>query len=152
MKINHKFSIVLLLFSACLTSHTYAQSDHDYLLRHVEEVSRDYFYIHLDESTSDLVLSGMVGGEHQTHYRLLGFLGDHFQVNIESISGVTYSTIDGEGLVFQENNDGTEIRVIWDSVWIDIAVSASSFTSDFVVTIKKIDYRSEDATVKVGNQ
>lgn len=117
----------------------YGQSEQNYLLRHVEDVSRDYFYIHLNEQNSDLKLSGMVGGEHQIHYRILGFLGDQFQVSLESIDGITYVTVDAEGLVLNDNEDSTDIKVMWDTVWIDIAVSASSFTSDFILTIKKID-------------
>ncbi len=138
MKINHTFSIVLLLFSTCFTSHTYAQSDHDYLLRHVEEVSRDYFYIHLDDKLDALQLTGVVGGEHQTHYRILGFSGDYFHVEVESINGVAYVSIDGEGVERQETNGGSEIKVIWDGVWIDIAVSASTFSSEFVLNIKRV--------------
>lgn len=138
MKINHKFSIVLLFFSACFTSHTYAQSDHDYLLRHVEEVSRDYFYIHLDDKTTVLQLTGIVGGEHQTHYRILGFTNDYFHIDVESIDGVAYVSVGSEGVEWQDTNGGSEIKVVRDGVWIDIAVSASTFTSAFVLNINKI--------------
>ncbi|MFC1233638.1 hypothetical protein [Vibrio sp. F74] len=138
MKINHTFSIVLLLFSACFTSHTYALSDHDYLLRHVEEVSRDYFYIHLDDKTNELQMTGIVGGEHQTHYRILGFSGDYFHIEVESVDGVAYVSIDGEGVERQDNDGASEIKVIWDGVWIDIAVSASTFSSGYVLNIERV--------------
>ena len=113
-----------------------------YLLKHVEDVSRDFYYIQLKDSPDRLKICGIVGGEHITHYRILGFTNEHFQINTQSVDGIAYTSITGNGIQVVGDDTGTHTDVLVESdgvTWVDIKVSASfeSFTSGYQITIIK---------------
>lgn len=114
----------------------------EYLLQHVEETSRDFYYIQLSDSPDELNICGFVGGEHETHYRILGFASEHFAIASESLDGVADSSISGRGVRVVGSDSGGYRDVLvtsGDSAWVDIAVSAAfdSFTSGYRITISK---------------
>ncbi|PJC87468.1 hypothetical protein CSW98_06125 [Vibrio sp. HA2012] len=120
----------------------------EYLLKHVEDVSRDYFYIQIKDQREGVTLQGFVGGEHQTHYRLLGFAGDHYHVVIEESDGKASASVDGDGLTVSGDDYVMDIGVTGETVWIDIAVSSVTFTSNYMISIEKI----QDITPVIYNK
>lgn len=107
-------------------------------IKHVEKTSRDFFYLNLQDSVEPVEIEGFVGGEHINHYRVLGFAEDAFVIEVKSNSGQAYSSIHGEGIETADIDGKTAVAVTNDGIWIDIAVSASTFTSRYIITINRV--------------
>lgn len=79
----------VVLFTGCVPSH---------VLHHHDDVSRDYTYITFSRNRSPYRLESQIGGEHVSSFRVLGFEGDIYQVEIDSRVGDVDCYISGEGI------------------------------------------------------
>lgn len=77
--------LYLLLGLIFISAPTQGASNH--LIKHIESLSRDYFYIDFSRDTTTYKQQSVVGGEHETHYFLLGFEADTFIIKIHSTNG-----------------------------------------------------------------
>lgn len=142
MKFNVRWSLIFSSLSLLFTQPALSiepEGLDDVLIRHIESVSRDFYYIQLNKDQSPLVVPGFVGGEHQFHYRLLGFEGERFRITLKTLDGETYYGIEGEGVELSELDDKTEVKINSEVTWIDISTSAGTFTSKYTLTIEKLN-------------
>lgn len=148
MNCTHRFSpflfLLLLLLPIAVLS-TPAYSAHGPLLRHVEGLSRDYFYIDLNRGDSTYQQQSIVGGEHENHYLILGFTGDRFKVDIQSDDGnVGYIARDDSYVIEseiwseEEQRMSITVKVIEQQTWIDVALSAHPF-ADYQLNVSRLD-------------
>lgn len=136
MHLLFKSIATLLVAATCFTSAAF--SSERFEIHHSEATSRDFFYFHIPPTNGTLSLEGFVGGEHINHYRILAFSQQRFTVSVTSLSGETYFSIDSEAIEVTQNDTGYDIQANADGIWIDIAISASTFTSKYVLDVKRV--------------
>ncbi|MGF1757143.1 hypothetical protein L4D76_04155 [Photobacterium sagamiensis] len=131
-----KKTLCIALGYACLASHAYSSDDQ--VLRHIKEVSRDYYYIHIDKPAEPFQIQDIVGGEHENQYHILGFWGERFSIAIESTEGKAGYSLRGEGFNIIRTDAGDKVEVNDTHLWITIAVSAHPY-AQYILTVKKHD-------------
>jgi hypothetical protein len=136
MHLLFKSIATLLLVVTCFTGTAF--SSERFEIHHSEATSRDYFYFHIPSANETLSLEGFVGGEHINHYRILAFSQQRFTVSVTSLSGEAYFSIDSEAIEVTHNGSAYDIQVNTDGIWIDVAISASTFTSEYVLDVKRV--------------
>ncbi|MGY5449384.1 hypothetical protein ACVFI8_00260 [Agarivorans sp. MS3-6] len=132
-----KFTVinVLLVALVSILANPVRAASHQ-LIRHIEGLSRDYYYLNIDQANQPFERTDIVGGEHENHYFILGFQGDQFVVSIESKDGEASYSLTGEGYLHQTLNSTSDnghqfstnaVVVDQQRTWIGIAVSAHPF-------------------------
>jgi hypothetical protein len=100
-----KLAVVNVLLTALVSIIASPESAaNNQLIRHIEGLSRDYYYLNIDQASQPFERTDIVGGEHENHYFILGFQGDQFVVSIESIDGEASYSLTGEGYRHQALN------------------------------------------------
>jgi len=115
-----------------------------YLLKHVEETSRDYFYIDVNQDAPSYEQQSMVGGEHETHYLLLGFAGDRFKIVITSEDKYVGYVVRDESYVIEskvwddeEQTATVIVRVNYQQTWVDVSLSAHP-VADYHIDVSRL--------------
>ncbi|MFT6984859.1 MAG: hypothetical protein ACJAT7_000660 [Psychromonas sp.] len=137
-----KYLSLLLVFLLTSTP-THSASNH--LLKHIEALSRDYFYIDFSRDTSHYKHQTEVGGEHETHYFLLGFEADTFIIKIHSTDrDVGYAPRDDSYNILTEHWDEVKqlkvitVKVIGQQAWVDVSFSAHPF-AQYSLEVERLD-------------
>jgi hypothetical protein len=135
--------IYLLLFSLFISVPVYSKPSH--LLKHIEMLSRDYFYIDFSRDDSKYEQRSAVGGEHGTHYYILGFERDIFSISIYSEDeNVGYVPKDNSYKILSEHWDDKKqvnmliIEVIGQQTWVDVSLSAHPF-AEYRIVIERLE-------------
>jgi len=115
-----------------------AAASESQILRHVEALSRDYYYVHIVDPAQPFRTQDIVGGEHENEYYILGFHGETFIIFIESIEGEAGYSLRGEGYDRQRGKLGDMITVKDTHTWISIGVSATPY-AEYNLTVKKYE-------------
>lgn len=108
------------------------------ILRHVEAVSRDYYYVNIEDSKSAFIEQGIVGGEHEKTYYILGLYNESYTVMMTSIEGEPGYSLYGEGITIQKGAKSDIVTVQDDHTWITVSVSAHPF-GEYKLTVHKND-------------
>ncbi|RTR38742.1 hypothetical protein EKG38_11270 [Shewanella canadensis] len=106
------------------------------VLRHIEALSRDNYYVDIDDPTVPFQARDIVGGEHENEYHILGFQGDTFIIVVQSIEGEAGYSLRGDGYDRQREELGDIVTVKDRHTWISIGVSAHPY-AEYILTVKK---------------
>ncbi len=140
MKLSYLFS---LLFSALFFSSVQSAE----LLHQEMQTSRDTSYISFHNNDSPFVFAGIVGGEHTSIYKLLGFAGQVYQITFISIEGDSSANIYGDGFakfkVRHKNSTLTQVDVIAEQVFVTIDISALTY-GEYKLIIEKKAHNSAE--------
>ena len=98
-------------------------------------LSRDFTYVELSRDTTPYVHQGLVGGEHSTYIKVLGFEGDCFTVEMQQ-KGDAGFTVFSEGGRVERDKSFYRVTVNAPSDLFTIKISALSY-GDYVLTITK---------------
>lgn len=131
---KHRFVPTAFLVGAfCLTTGCAG-----HVVRTHESVSRDTTWIQFTERESPFVVDGIVGGEHITRYRLLGFEGEQYRITghgenlymdiFPGNGGDTYGT---------DSDDTFVVKIIGLDALISVELSAHP-VSNYHLRIEKI--------------
>jgi len=131
---NKWFLIIFAMLFTGLT--TPVASSEKQILRHIEALSRDHYYVHIDDPQIPFQARSIVGGEHENEYRILGFQGDKYTIYIESIEGEAGYSLRGAGYERQRGELGDIVTVTDLHTWVSIGVSAHPY-AEYVLTVKK---------------
>lgn len=138
---------MLLLMTLGIPSISYATDSP--LLKHVEALSRDYFYLDFSRDNARYHHQSIVGGEHITHYLVLGFSGDRFKIELQSKNGdIGYLSRDDGYIVEERSWDENKqlstliVKVVAQDVWVDVSVSAHPF-ADYAIEVIKLEKLTE---------
>lgn len=137
MKINnlflHLFSVLLIMFSqAPLCADTQ-------ILRHIEALSRDYYYINIDDVNIPFIAQDIVGGEHEKVYHILGFRNETFVIVLQNIAAEAGYVLRGEGFNINRRPKGDLVTITDNHAWISIGVWAHPY-AEYKLTVKKHDF------------
>ncbi|WP_432452634.1 MULTISPECIES: hypothetical protein [unclassified Agarivorans] len=108
------------------------------LLRHVQGLSRDYYYLNIESPAQPFQVQDIVGGEHENQYFILGFAGDQFSIAIDSLEGDAGYSLGGEGYQAQQQAEGDHVLVEQPHTWIRIQVSAHPY-AEYRLRVKKYE-------------
>ncbi len=126
MKIEHKILFILsLVFFSC---HVNAE-----VLKHIEQLSRDHYYIHLKKPI--FTVDGLVGGEHENFYHILAFKGEAFTLSFHAKGAQPDWSVSGEGIVVRSKGGITAATSNLDGNWITVSVSAYPETTEYKIEI-----------------
>jgi hypothetical protein len=138
-----KYFCLLLIFTL-ISAPTQGATNH--LIRHIESVSRDYFYIDFSRDKTIYKQQSVVGGEHETHYYILGFEADVFNIKIHSTDGNVGHVPNDESynIVAQHWEEEAQItiftvKIIAQQTWIDISLSAHPF-AQYSIEIERVEH------------
>jgi hypothetical protein len=116
-----------------------AASDKLQILRHIEGLSRDFYYVNIADPDVPFKAQDIVGGEHENIYYLLAFADETFVIVLQSHEGeVAYSILD-EGVTINRRPKGDVVTVQDEHTWIRLAVSAHPFAK-YSLTVKKHEF------------
>lgn len=111
---------------------SYSQADP--LLKHSSALSRDYYYLRVDDKYRFYQISDKVGGEHENHYYILGFAGESFQIQIISETEEIAYLLPSSGYRIQSQALDSKsakmtyiVEVTAEWVWIDLRFSAHPY-------------------------
>ncbi|OLQ71675.1 hypothetical protein BIT28_12235 [Photobacterium proteolyticum] len=127
----------LTLISLMLVSRTMPVLASDsQILRHIEALSRDYYYVHIEKPARPFQVQDIVGGEHENKYHILGFKGDSFIISLESAEGEAGYSLYGDGFERVREKHGDRVTVQGSQTWISIGVSATPY-AEYILTVQK---------------
>lgn len=106
------------------------------ILRHIEALSRDYYYVDIKDPNIAFQTQDIVGGEHEKVYYILGFADETFFVVMQDIEGEVAYAVRGDGLRVNKRAKGEIVTVEDNHAWISIAVSAHPY-AEYKLTVKK---------------
>ena len=111
----------VLLFQGCTGSH---------ILNQREGLSRTWIYIDFSRNQHPYETESIVGGEHMTFYKVLGFENDEFTVTVETFKAIEARVdwgISGDGIRIESlpDQDGKEKKRV------TVDASEAIFTVDF---------------------
>lgn len=115
-----------------------AWSSEQQILRHIEALSRDYYYIDINDPNIPFQTQDIVGGEHETVYHILGFSNETFIIVMQSIEGSVNYALRGDGFDIKRRPDGDIVMVEEQHTWISIQVSAHPY-AEYKLTVKKYE-------------
>lgn len=131
---NKWFLIIFVVLFTGLTQPV-ASSERQ-VLRHIEALSRDHYYVHIDDPQMPFQARSIVGGEHENEYQILGFKGDTFLIVIQSLEGEAGYSLRGDGYERQRGELGDIVTVKDRHTWVSIGVSAHPY-AEYILTVKK---------------
>ncbi|VFQ47199.1 hypothetical protein [Desulfoluna butyratoxydans] len=104
-----------------------------------ESVSRDTTWIRVEEAKKPFVVSDIVGGEHITRYRILGFEGERYLITGRG-EGLYMSVDPGTSarLIPTRDDDTCIVEVLSLDALITIELSAHP-VSDYTLEIRRIE-------------
>lgn len=133
------------LIFTCLLLIAPVHSKSNHLLKHVEALSRDYFYINLSRDTVSYKHQTIVGGEHENHYFILGFEDDIFTIKLHSEEGNIGNVPqdDSHQIVAKHWDEEKQlkvftVKVIEQQTWIKVSLSAHPFAS-YSIEVEKFN-------------
>ncbi len=106
-----------------------------HLIHHWEETSRDYTYIDFSRDPSPYKFSGIVGGEHSTFVKVLGYHGDRFTVAMQQEGNATFNVY-GEGVTLRRTGEITQVTTVATDDLFTVEISAMTY-GDYLLTITK---------------
>lgn len=133
-KILKPLLVLLLLFSSFCC---FAQNQQ--ILRHIEGLSRDFYYINIDDTHVPYIAEDIVGGEHTNIYHILGFPDETFIIVMQSIKGEASYSIHGEGFTINRRPKGDVVTIKDSHTWIRLEVSAHPY-AEYSLKVKKHDF------------
>ncbi|EOD79357.1 hypothetical protein D515_01810 [Grimontia indica] len=95
------------------------------MIKHTESLSRDHFYIAIDEGEQTFTHKFQVGGEHINHYYIFGVMGERFAITVEEWEGRVDVYVDGEGIRHELDEYYVDKRY----TWLEVAVSAHPYAN-----------------------
>lgn len=117
----------------------------NHLIRHVESLSRDYFYIDFSRDKSIYKQQSIVGGEHETHYYILGFEADTFIIRIHSAGESVGHVPSDESykIVTQHWDEEAQatlftVKIIAQQTWVDVSLSAHPF-AQYSIEVERLE-------------
>ncbi|MCW8331722.1 hypothetical protein MD588_23255 [Photobacterium sp. SDRW27] len=120
---------------ACAPSH---------VIRHTEALSRDYTYIDFSRNPKPFQHQDIVGGEHESLFKVLGFQGERFSVVLKSIDGEIMYFVDGDQILIsnyfdsaEQKERGEEVEIIGQDSWFIISVYAHPY-AEYLLTVTKL--------------
>ncbi len=108
------------------------------ILRHIEDLSRDYYYVNIDDPNTPFNMQDIVGGEHENVYHILGFPGETFIIVLKSIEGEASYSLRGEGVNIKRRSKGDIVTVQDGHTWVRVGISAHPYAK-YKLTVKKHD-------------
>ncbi len=126
------FGVLFILFSLP------AFSANKQILRHIEALSRDYYYVNIEDPNTPFQTQDIVGGEHENVYHILGFPGETFIIVLQSIEGEASYSLRGEGVNINRRPKGDIVTVQDGHTWIRVGISAHP-DAEYKLTVKKHD-------------
>ncbi len=108
------------------------------ILRHIEGLSRDYYYVNIDDPNTPFNMQDIVGGEHENVYHILGFPGETFIIVLQSIEGEASYSLRGEGVNIKRRSKGDIVTVQDGHTWVRVGISAHPYAK-YKLTVKKHD-------------
>ncbi len=106
-----------------------------HLIHHWQETSRDYTYIDFSRNPSPYKFSGIVGGEHSTFVKVLGYHGDRFSVAMQQEGDASFNVY-GEGVTLRRTGEITQVMTEATDALFTIEISAMTY-GDYRLTITK---------------
>ena len=131
---KHRFVLTALLISVFWLATGCA----GHVVRNHEGVSRDTTWIQFTEKGSPFVVNRLVGGEHISRYRLLGFEGERYRITGRGED--LYMDIfpgNGADTYGTDSDDTFEVEVIGLDALISVELSAHP-VSEYQLRIEKI--------------
>jgi len=98
-------------------------------------LSRDFTYVEFSRDKTPYNHQGLVGGEHSTYIKVLGFEGDCFTVEMQQKGDAGFTVFSKGGRV-ERDRLFYRVTVIAPSDLFTIEISALSY-GDYVLTITK---------------
>lgn len=129
--------LTLFLMLALLSSSVNADAQ---VLRHVEALSRDHYYVHIDDTETPYIARDIVGGEHINLYHILGFQEESFVIVLQSPDDSMSYSIHGDGIQRIQRPKGNLVTVESENTWITIEVSAYPETAEYNLIVKKHEF------------
>ena len=106
-----------------------------HLIHHWEETSRDYTYIDFSRNPSPYRFSGIVGGEHSTFVKVLGYHGDRFTVAMQQEGDASFNVY-GEGVTLRQKGEITQVMTVATDALFTVEISAMTY-GNYRLTITK---------------
>jgi hypothetical protein len=135
--------LCLLLGLLLIAAPTHGATNH--LIKHIELLSRDYFYIDFSRNKTTYKQQSNIGGEHETHYLILGFEGDNFIIKLHSKDGNVGHVPNDESynIVAQHWDKKAQVRIftvkiIAQQTWIDVSLSAHPF-AQYNIEVERVE-------------
>ncbi|WP_321492066.1 hypothetical protein [uncultured Desulfobacter sp.] len=132
------FVLMTLLVQGCSKSHILFQR---------EGISRTWIYIDFTKNETPYENQSIVGGEHMTFYKVLGFEGDEFVVTVETIEGNVMWGVMGDQVniepVRESNTEKKYVTVVDTEAIFTIDFSAHPF-GQYKLTIEKMPRCNEE--------
>lgn len=129
-QVVRKVVITMILFIISFPS--FAKTE---MLRHIEALSRDHYYLHIEGQHSAYTKKDIVGGEHSNNYHILGFQGDSFVIVIESSDDSLGFQIEGDGFQHVATSKGDVVLVEAETSWVSIEVYAHPETAEYKLRV-----------------
>lgn len=111
----------------------------DQVLNRIEEVSRDTQWIRVSDTPYQI--TSIVGGEHTSIYKVLGFEGERYYLQFDSIEGDASPSFDFDGVTVESITDtlpySANILVEENAIFFSISYSAMSY-GEYQLTISKL--------------
>ncbi len=127
------FTILLMFFSLP------ALCANKQILRHIEGLSRDYYYVNIEDVNTPFKTQDIVGGEHENIYHILGFPNESFIIVLQPIEGEASYSLQGEGFNINSRPKGDIVTVQDGHTWIRVEISAHPY-AEYKLTVKKHDF------------
>jgi hypothetical protein len=109
-------------------------------LHRTEGVSRDNQWVRVDNTPFQI--TSIVGGEHISHYHVLGFSGERYQLQFDSIEGDASPNFEFDGVTVESISDtapySATVLVEQDALFFSISYSAISY-GEYRLTITKLN-------------
>lgn len=109
------------------------------ILRHIDALSRDFYYVNIEDPNVPFKAKDIVGGEHENIYYILGFANEAFVIVLQSHEGQAVYSIRDEGVTINRRPKGDVVTVQDRHTWIRLEVSAHPFAK-YSLTVKKHDF------------
>lgn len=110
-----------------------------HVFRHIESLSRDYYYLNIEDPNTPFSTQDIVGGEHEKVYHVLGFPNETFIIVLKNISGEASYALRGEGFIINQRPKGDIVTIKDSHTWVSIGVSAHPF-GEYKLTVKKHEF------------
>ncbi len=130
--INKK--LIKKLLSLILPALAFANASAE-VLKHVEQTSRDHYYIQLKNPTFSM--NGFVGGEHTNFYHILAFTGEAFTIDFGKSNPQHQWSLGGNGVDVLQKKGITTATANSDGSWITIEISAYPQPVEYELTITR---------------